>query len=351
MDYPHSITDAEKRKKGKHLTDIDRGTIQALNREGMSLRKIAGHIGCSPSTILNELRRGTPPRKSNRGRAPGYSAKHGAAVYRANRKRSKRPHKVCNCAEFLGWTHRQVKEENWSLDVCVGYARLHNLFPASEMICTSTLYNEVWAGGLSLTVMDLPEALKRKHHKHKGRKNKRVYGASISERPEIAGLLEEEGHWEGDTVVGKRNGKEAVVFTLLEKKTRHYIAIKIPGKTAEAVLCAMTELQVEFGDKFSQVFKTITVDNGSEFADFAKVETWGTKVFFAHPYSSWERPQNERHNGIFRTFVPKGASIENFTAEEILMAADQMNSLPRKALGYLAPEDLFESFLDRVFAA
>jgi len=317
----------------------------------MSLRKIAGHIGCSPSTVLNELRRGTPPRKSNRERAPGYSAKHGAAVYRANRKRSKRPHKVCNCAKFLGWTLRQVKEENWSLDVCVGYARLHNLFPASEMVCTSTLYNEVWAGGLSLTVMDLPEALKRKHHKYKGRKNKRVYGVSISERPEIAWLLEGKGHWEGDTVVGKRNGKEAAVFTLLEKKTRHYIAIKIPGKTAEAVLCAMAELQVEFGDKFSQVFKTITVDNGSEFADFAKVETWGTKVFFAHPYSSWERPQNERHNGIFRTFVPKGTSIENFTAEEILMAADQMNSLPRKALGYLAPEDLFESFLDRAFAA
>ncbi|MCD7975446.1 MAG: helix-turn-helix domain-containing protein, partial [Phascolarctobacterium sp.] len=67
MDYQHSITDAEKRKNGKHLTDIDRGTIQALNREGMSLRKIAGHIGCSPSTVLNELRRGTPPRKSNRG--------------------------------------------------------------------------------------------------------------------------------------------------------------------------------------------------------------------------------------------------------------------------------------------
>ena len=128
-------------------------------------------------------------------------------------------------------------------------------------------------------------------------------------------------------------------------------AIKIPNKTTEAVLCAMAELQVEFGDKFSQVFKTITVDNGSEFADFAKVETWGTKVFFAHPYSSWERPQNERHNGILRTIVPKGASIENFTVEEILMAADQMNSLPRKVLGYLAPEDLFDRFLDRVFAA
>lgn len=67
----------------------------------------------------------------------------------------------------------------------------------------------------------------------------------------------------------------------------------------------MNTLHDEYGEHFSQVFKTITVDNGSEFADFAQVENWGSKVFFAHPYTSWERPQNERHNGLFRAFVPR----------------------------------------------
>ena len=77
----------------------------------------------------------------------------------------------------------------------------------------------------------------------------------------------------------------------------------------------MQSLREEFGDKFSQVFKTITVDNGSEFSAFSQVESWGCAVYFAHPYTSWERPQNERHNRLFRTFVPKGVAVEAFSAE------------------------------------
>lgn len=180
--------------------------------------------------------------------------------------------------------------------------------------------------------------------------NKRHYGASISTRPEIACLRLEEGHWEGDTVVGKRAGQESVVFSLLEKKTETYLAFRIPGKTSEAVMGLMTALHDEYGENFSRIFKTITVDNGSEFADFAQVEQWGTKAFFAHPYTSWERPQNERHNGLFRAFVPKGASIEAFSDEDILSAADELNGRPRKKLGYRTPEELFDAFLDAVFA-
>ena len=161
----------------------------------------------------------------------------------------------------------------------------------------------------------------------------------------------EEGHWEGDTVVSKRAGKEAVVLSLLEKKTENYIAIQIPGKDADSVLNAMQSLREEFGDKFSQVFKTITVDNGSELSTFSLVENWGSAVYFAHPYTSWERPQSERHNGLFRAFVPKGASIESFSPEYILSAADELNGRPRKKLGYRTPEELFDEFLDSVYAA
>ena len=112
----------------------------------------------------------------------------------------------------------------------------------------------------------------------------------------------------------------------------------------------MNELHDEYGEHFSQIFKTITVDNGSEFADFAKVEERGTKAFFAHPYTAWERPQNERHNGLFRAFVPKGASLEQYTDEDILAAADELNGRPRRKLGYRTPEELFEAFLDAVYA-
>ena len=220
------------------------------------------------------------------------------------------------------------------------------------MVCTHTLYHEVWAGNLDFSVTELPEAIKRKRHKDsKPRERKKNYGKDISQRPEIAALRIEEGHWEGDTVVGKKAGKQAVVLSLLEKKTEHYIALQIPGKDADSVLSAMQLLKEAFGNKFSQVFQTITVDNGPEFSGFAQVENWGSQVYFAHPYTSWERPQNERHNGLFRAFVPKGVSMESFSPEYILSAADELNGRPRKKLGYHTPEELFERFLDSVYAA
>lgn len=350
MDCQDYITVVPERKRGQHLQREDRGAIQCLKRKGYTDRAIAREIGCSPSTVGNELRRGTPPRKSNKGRAPGYSAKLGETVYRANRARSRRRHKTDCCSKFIAWVVKMVRTEQWSLDACVGHARLHQKFPADAMVCTHTLYNELWARNLPLSVTEVPEALKRKQAKGtQPRENKKVYGTSIDGRPEIAALRIEEGHWEGDTMVGKRDGKEAVVLSLLEKKTENYLAIRIRSKTSEAVTAAMKGLKTEFGDKFSQVFKTITVDNGSEFADFAQTENWGSKVYFAHPYSSWERGQNERHNGMLRAFIPKGVSMEQFTDEDILMAADKLNGRPRNKLGYQTPEELFDSFLDRVY--
>ena len=94
------------------------------------------------------------------------------------------------------------------------------------------------------------------------------------------------------------------------------IAIRIPGKDADSVLNAMQSLREEFGDKFSQVFKSITVDNGSEFSAFSQVENWGCAVLLCTLLYSWERPQNERHNGLFRTFVPIDEFLDSVYAAE-----------------------------------
>lgn len=251
----------------------------------------------------------------------------------------------------MQWVITQISQKKWSVDASVGYARKHNLFPANEMVSTKTLYNEVWAGNLALSIIELPEAPKRKKHRKNENKRKKNYGTSIDDRPEAVNSRIEAGHWEGDTVVGRRNGKDAVILALLEKKTQNYIAIRIPGKTSEAVNAAMSSLREEYDERFSCVFKTITVDNGSEFAKFADIEHWGTKVYYDHPYTSWERPKNERHNGMLRNYVPKGISIENFSSEYILAAADALTSLPWKKLEYSTPEELFEAFLDVFYAA
>ena len=243
MDCQDYITESVERKKGQHLQREERGAIQHRKNAASTNIAIAIANGCSPTTVGNELKRGTPPRKSSKGRKPGYTARRGEAVYKANRKRSRKPHRICHCTRFIRWIMEQVKEHKWSLDACVGYARLHKLFSAEEMVCTHTLYNEVWAGSLDLSVTELPEAMKRKQHKDtKPREHKKSFGTDISQRPEIAALRIEEGHWEGDTVVGKRAGKEAVALSLLEKKTENYILHRCGANLLLERICVQIEL-------------------------------------------------------------------------------------------------------------
>ena len=126
--------------------------------------------------------------------------------------------------------------------------------------------------------------------------------------------------------------------------------MKIHGKDPLSVITAMEVLREEYVENFSNVFKTITAANGTEFSELSNLERYGVLVYFTHPYSSWERPQNERHNRIFRRFVPKGISIDRYSAKQILEYADSMNSLPRKILGYMTSEELFGAFLDQLYS-
>ncbi len=351
MDHMNSTIITPNRERGQHLRFEDRCTIKLCRKLGFSLRKIGGILDCAASTVSNELRRGTGVRNGNRGRFPEYSAKRGQANYEINRTRCHKAHKLEKSAPFIEWVVKQVKEHKWSLDICVGYARRKKLFPSEQIVCTKTLYNELWAGNLPLTPFDVPEALSRKKKKHTNRKNKRIYGKSIEERPEEVLDRIICGHWEIDTVTGHRAGKESAVLTLVEKVTDFYLAIKIPGKDSASVMAAMEVLRDEYGEEhFATIFKTITADNGAEFERLAELEAWGTNVYFAHPYSSWERAQNERQNRLFRRFVPKGVSIDKYSAEQILSFADEMNALPRRLLGYCTPEELFDTFLDQVYS-
>ena len=208
MDCHNYITVAPERKRGQHLGQEERGAIQQLKKQGCSLRAIAREINCSPSTVMYELRRGTPLRKSNRGRLPEYSAKRGLAVYKNNRLRCRRHHHIGRCTAFVKWVVDQVRTRNWSLDACVGYARLHRSFAVSDMVCTKTLYNEIASGKLPLSRFELPGILKRKQSRKSTRKHKRLKGRSIDERPDIVDLRTEFGHWEADTVIGRKSGRE-----------------------------------------------------------------------------------------------------------------------------------------------
>lgn len=348
MDKKDYITISSERKRGQHLGAEERGIIQSLKKLGYSNRAIAREVNCSPSTVGYELARGTPT-YSGRGRKPGYSAKRGAAVYKVNRSRCHRPVRVVRDSDFIKWTVEQVRTHKWSLDVCVGYARRKKLFPAEEIPCTKTMYNLIWRGELPLSVFELPEALSRRK-RGKPRISKRLNGRSIEERPQEVTDRNHFGDWESDTVLGKKGQGEPAVFTIVERMTGCCLTLRAEEKTTDGIAEVMDELAEMFGDKFSEVFKTITTDNGSEFAAFSEFEALGTKVYFAHPYSAWERPVNERTNRIVRQYVPKGVSIKNYSSEQLLMFADEINSKPRKSLGYYPPEELFDKCLDEIYA-
>lgn len=348
MDNINYNTFSTERKRGKHLTPEDRGVIQALHKIGYSNRKIAKELNCSPSTIGYELKRGTNI-YSGRGRKPEYSAKRGGIVYRINRNNCRRSKTVLRNSDFINWVVNQVRNHKWSFDICVGYARKNKLFPTDIIPCTKTLYNLLNNNELPLTLFDIPEALGRRKN-NKPRLHKRLQCRSIEERPSEIDDRNTFGHWESDTVIGKKTKNEPAVFTIVERLTNYYLTIKIDSKTTASVECAINQLKEEFGDKFNKVFRSITTDNGSEFANFSKLEKLGTDIYFAHPYSSWERAINERSNRLLRKYIPKGKSISNYTIEEILQFSDEINSVPRKILDYSTSEELFNIYLDKIYA-
>ena len=182
MGNNYSTTITHDCERGQHLNFEDRVSIKIYKQQGHSLRSIANAIGCSPSTVMYELKRGTGTHNGNKGRFPSYSAKRGQANYEVNRTRCHRNAKALKGNPFVDCVVDTVRTRKWSLDACVGYAKVNDLFPADLMVCTKTLYNAVWSGQLDLTPSELPEAFQRDHKKDRVRKNKRVYGTSIEER-------------------------------------------------------------------------------------------------------------------------------------------------------------------------
>jgi len=223
----------------------------------------------------------------------------------------------------------------------------NNGWPSETRICEKTLYNYIQAGYMGdLSEKDLLLEGKRRKPKGEPRKHSRAAAAakSISGRPPGANDRTEYGHWEADTVVSGTGTSSTCLLTLTERKTRFEITRRIAHRTAEAVRKELAVLERELGPTlFRELFKTITADNGGEFSDIEGIETSALSqkhrvtLYFAHPYSSFERGTNENHNGIIRRFIPKGSDISRYTKDTVRKIQDWMNSYPRKILKGLTP--------------
>lgn len=319
-------------------------------KDGFSPYQIAKELGRSSNTIRNEIARGTVTQVKQGRKVEVYLAEAGNSIYLKSRKNCCPKFKRLSCKSFIEYVSDMIRSYKWSLDACVGHARLSKRFARNEMVCTKTLYNYIDLGLLEVRNLDLPVKLRRNTKTKRTRVNKRILGRSISERPDSIENRKVFGHWEIDTVIGTKDKQDKVLLTLAERKTRQYIIRKMKSKTCESVLRELNSLKEYFGDQFNKVFKSITSDNGQEISELSKIEDqYNVKVYFTHPYTSCERGTNEKHNGMLRRFIPKGAAINGYSVDDIAFVEDWCNTLPRKLLHYHTPEELFEAELDKIY--
>ena len=348
MDYTNNTTES---RKNKHLNFEERMTIQIRLKDGFSPYKIAKELKRPLNTIQNEIKRGTVPQIKQNKKVMVYLADAGNAVYQKNRSKCGRKFRRLTCDRFISYVTDKMKSSNWSVDASVGEALVSGSFTRDETVCTKTIYNYIDLGLMEIKNADLPMKLRINTKPKRIRASKRKLGESIENRPDSVNDRTEFGHWEIDTVIGKKTSDDCVLLTLAERHTRNFIVRKISSKSSAAVMQGIEELRSYYGDRFNQVFKSITSDNGLEFADLHTLdEIAGTKVYFTHPYSSSERGTNERHNGLIRRFIPKGTSISSFSVDKLFSIEYWCNTLPRKILGYRTPEELFEEHLDLIYA-
>ena len=333
------------KNKFKHLLFHQRTLIEFMLNKGYKPAAIARELGVNRSTITRELERSMVQQIVMGKTVLRYFAETAQQI--ADKKKSNvgRKPKFLQCSEFISHADKLMKENKFSPDVVVGQAKDLELFTPDKMVCTNTLYRYIDAGVLKTRNIDLAQKLSRAPQKPRHRTNKRILGKSIEERPEEINNRSTFGHWEIDCVLLKKT-KEKVLLTMIERVTRHSIIRIIESKTAACVSQAIRSLQLEYGPSFKDVFKSITSDNGSEFADLtSSLENVGTEIYYAHPYSSWERGANEQNNGIIRRFVPKGIDPAVVTHDMIRRVEAWINHYPRKVLGYATSFDVFCQYI------
>ncbi|WP_326717113.1 IS30 family transposase [Vagococcus jeotgali] len=326
----------------KHLSLKERQLIEVWHNMGDSNREIGRRLGRHHQTISNELKRGTTTQiKENKKPKQLYFADTGQAKYIENRKRCGSKSKLVSAVDFINYACKQMIDFNWSPDAIVGFIKSLGTWD-KPIVSTKTLYNYIDKGFLPVRNHHLKMKVRLSPKKKRSRQHKKALGKSIDERPSKIDSRQEFGHWEIDSVIGSKSKDDNALLTLVERKTRYMITVVLDDHTEESVSYAIKQLKYEFGRaRFSSIFQSITADNGSEFSSLDDTLQQMTDIYFAHPYSSWERGTNERHNGLLRQFVPKGTPICHYSKQFIQLATEKVNLLPRKILNYRQPATLF----------
>ena len=346
--------------KFSHLQKRDRYKIEALLNTGHKPQEIADEIHVHVSTIYREIKRARMVQlTTDLEEVDKYNPDEAEKRYRENLSAKGPALKIGKDFELVEYLEAKMLDKDNPRSPAAALADIKlegRTFKTS--ICVSTLYSYIEKGVfLRLTNGSLPQKGDKKRAYHKVKAQKRPpKGESIEKRPEEIDERSTFGHWEMDTVVSARPGK-AAILVLTERLTREEITAKLPDKSAASVVQALDNLEREWGDKFPLVFQTITVDNGSEFADCPSMERSAlgdgsrTKLYYCHPYSSYERGSNENLNKMIRRWLPKGTNFDEIADEVIEAVTVWINNYPRKILGYMTADRLFQAHLSAILGA
>lgn len=318
-----------------HLTEKERYVISHLKSARFSLREIARRLGRHHTSISREIKRNGPTYAPDA--VYWYYFTQPVADERRHIARSYRRQ---NYKPLVEYVERKLRLD-WPPEAIA--ARIKIDYPDDERMRISheTIYRWVYlAAGED---GNLHDHLRRRHKKR--RKQKR-YGSgrrfisgrvSITQRPAVVAGRERFGDWEGDTLEGARGS--GGLATHVERKSRYLIAAKLTDKKA----ATMNTGTIRAFTRLPRVMRqTLTVDNGSEFSQFKELERKiGLKVYFAEPYSAWQRGTNENTNGLLRHYFPKGTNFQKVTEEEIDLIIKKVNNRPRKCLNYRTPHEVF----------
>jgi IS30 family transposase len=307
----------------------ERRVIQNMLYEHKSIREIARILCRYASSISRELKRN---------KTHGYNAIEAEA--KSKNRIPKKERTIEKYPELSAAIENMIRDGN-SPEVISGYY-LKLLFPECPPLQVSheTIYQWLYRCARPLLIYLFTKRKKRQNRRNTYQnRGKDTTKRNIGERPEAANKKQEYGHLEGDLVVSA--GNDAYLLTLVDRKNPFTWGVKSPVKDAEVIARAVIEALDELPSGY---LKSITFDNGSEFALHAEIEkALSCKVYFADPYSSWQRGLNEHINGRIRYYLPKKKSFACMTDEKIDSIISSINNRPRKSLGWKTPFEVFST--------
>ncbi len=305
------------------LTREQRYQIYILRKAGHLQNFIAREIGVHPATISRELERGRGCR--------GYRPKQADEL--ASGRKQKRYRARISAAT---WTLiESLLHQDWSPEQVSGWLSKEK----HESVSHERIYQYIFA--------DKARGGTLFHHLRCRKKRRKRYGSydrrgrlpncrSIEQRPKVVDQRKRIGDWEADTIIGQNHHQ--AILSLVERKSKLCLLKKVERNTAELVEQAIEELLRPLAAKV----KTITSDNGREFANHQRVEKkLQANFYFAHPFAAWERGTNENTNGLVRQYFPKGSDFSKITEQDIQRVMARLNNRPRKRLRYRTPQRVF----------